>query len=102
LHAVAVDPESELGRIAPQRLMVNSLHHQAIKDLAPGLRTTALSPDGIVEAVESPDGLVVAVQSHPEELIAEQSWARDLFARFVARSSERTNRGSLRPGAPAE
>ena len=102
LHAVAVDPQSELGRIAPQGLMVNSLHHQAIKDLAPGLRTTALSPDGIVEAVESPDGLVVAVQSHPEELIAEQSWARDLFARIVARSSERTNGGSLRPGVPPE
>jgi putative glutamine amidotransferase len=86
-HAVAVDPDSELGRIAPLNLMVNSLHHQAIKDLAPGLRTTAVSPDGIVEAVESPDGLVVAVQSHPEELVADQSWARDLFARFVERSA---------------
>jgi putative glutamine amidotransferase len=89
-HAVAVDPESELGRVAPQHLMVNSLHHQAIKDLAPGLRTTAVSPDGIVEAVESLDGLVVAVQSHPEELIADHSWARDLFARFVERSAGRT------------
>lgn len=86
-HAVDIDPDSELGRVAPQRLMVNSLHHQAVKDLAPGLRATAHSLDGIVEALESTDGLVVAVQSHPEELVGSQSWARDLFTRFVQRSA---------------
>jgi putative glutamine amidotransferase len=45
--------------------MVNSMHHQAVGDLAPGLRATAHSPDGIIEALESMDGLVVAVQCHP-------------------------------------
>jgi putative glutamine amidotransferase len=88
-HGVEVDPDSELGRIAPRSLMVNSLHHQAVAALAPALRATAFSPDGIVEAVESSDGLVVAVQSHPEELVASQPWARALFARFVARSAAR-------------
>lgn len=88
-HPVDVDPDSELGRVAPARLMVNSLHHQAVRDLAPGLRATAHSPDGIIEALESDDGLVVAVQSHPEELVGSQSWARDLFRRFVERSAAR-------------
>jgi putative glutamine amidotransferase len=91
-HLVAVDPESELGQVAPPQLMVNSLHHQAVKDLAPGLRATAHSPDGIVEGLESPDGMVVAVQSHPEELIAGEPWARALFAQFVERSAGRTRR----------
>jgi putative glutamine amidotransferase len=90
-HAVAVDPESQFGRVAPQHLMVNSLHHQAVNDLAPGLRPTAHSPDGIVEALESADGMIVAVQSHPEELIADEAWARALFAQFVERSSARTH-----------
>lgn len=89
-HAVEVDPDSELGQVAPAALMVNSLHHQAVKDLAPGLLATAHSPDGVIEALESSDGLLVAVQSHPEELVASQSWARELFTRFVQRSAART------------
>jgi putative glutamine amidotransferase len=88
-HAVDVDPDSEFGQVAPARLMVNSLHHQAVRDLAPGLRATAHSPDGVIEALESTDGLVVAVQSHPEELVSSQSWARALFRRFVERSAAR-------------
>ena len=67
--------------------MVNSLHHQAIKDLAPALRATAHSPDDIIEAVESTDGNIVAVQAHPEELVEYHSWARELFERFVQRSA---------------
>jgi len=88
-HAVDVDPNSELGQVAKSPLMVNSLHHQAVRELAPGLRATAHSPDGIIEALESDDGLVVAVQSHPEELVGNQSWARALFTRFVERSAAR-------------
>ncbi len=85
-HAIEVDPASDLGQVAPPTLMVNSLHHQAVKDLAPGLRATAYSPDHVIEAMESADGLIVAVQCHPEELVDER-WARGLFARFVARSA---------------
>lgn len=94
-HVIAVDPESELGQVAPSELMVNSLHHQAVGDLAPGLRATAHSPDGIVEALESPDGMVVAVQSHPEELIGDEEWARALFAQFVERIAGHARRPVL-------
>jgi len=93
-HAVEVEADSELGRVAPRTLMVNSLHHQAIKDLAPALRVTAHSPDDIIEAVESTDGTIVAVQAHPEELIDYHSWARDLFERFVQRSAARARNSS--------
>lgn len=61
---------------------VNSFHHQGVKELAPGLRASAFSPDGLVEAFESEDGRILALQCHPEEMTA-LDWARDLFAEFV-------------------
>jgi len=89
-HSVEVDPASELGRSAGRpTIEVNSLHHQAVKSLAPGLHTTARGDDGTVEGVESDDGLIVAVQCHPEELAGELAWARSLFERFVRRARAR-------------
>ncbi|TMF31119.1 MAG: gamma-glutamyl-gamma-aminobutyrate hydrolase family protein [Chloroflexi bacterium] len=86
-HAIEVDPRSELGRAAgDKKIRVNSLHHQAIDKLAPGLVQTASGDDGTVEAIETADGLIVAVQCHPEELAAELPWAHKLFERFVERA----------------
>lgn len=46
---------------------VNSYHHQAVKEIAPGLRVAGLSEDGLVEAVELPGkSFVLGVQWHPE------------------------------------
>jgi putative glutamine amidotransferase len=93
-HGIDIDPDSELaGVVSESPVMVNSLHHQAVKDLAPGLRATARSSDGVVEAVESADGMVLAVQCHPEELVNQQSWARSLFQRFVTRTAARAQNG---------
>ena len=89
-HAIEVDPRSELGRAAGEdKIRVNSLHHQAIGTLAPGLVQTARGDDGTVEAVETSDGLIVAVQCHPEELSSDLPWARKLFERFVDRARRR-------------
>lgn len=89
-HTIDVDPGSELGRaVGDQRIRVNSLHHQAIDKLAPGLVQTATGDDGTVEAVETDDGLIVAVQCHPEELTGDLPWARRLFERFVDRARSR-------------
>ncbi|HEV2036077.1 MAG TPA: gamma-glutamyl-gamma-aminobutyrate hydrolase family protein [Candidatus Dormibacteraeota bacterium] len=86
-HTIEVDPESELGRAAGETsIRVNSLHHQAVRSLAPGLHQTAHGQDGTVEGLESDDGLIVAVQCHPEELTGDLPWARSLFERFVARA----------------
>jgi putative glutamine amidotransferase len=83
-HPVDVDRTSWLADTTRARsLQVNSLHHQAVRRVARGLRVTATSPDGIIEGLESPDGRVVAVQSHPEELGGEV-WARRFFRGFVA------------------
>jgi putative glutamine amidotransferase len=89
-HTIEVDPASELGRAAGEhKIRVNSLHHQAIRELAPGLQQTARGEDGTVEGVESDDGLIVAVQCHPEELTVDLPWARSLFERFVSRARAR-------------
>jgi putative glutamine amidotransferase len=89
-HTIEVDPASELGRAAGEhKIRVNSLHHQAVKKLGPGLHQTARGDDGTVEGVESDDGLIVAVQCHPEELTTDLPWARNLFERFVVHARTR-------------
>lgn len=83
-HPVRVEEGSRLAQIFNDPLPgVNSLHHQGIKDLAPGLEASAHAPDGLVEAVElrgHPFGL--AVQWHPEWLVEHES-ARRLFQAFI-------------------
>ena len=50
-----------------QTLAVNSFHHQAVSDPGPHLQVSALSPDGIIEAVESSEHkALLGVQWHPE------------------------------------
>lgn len=68
--------------------LVNSFHHEAVKDLAEGFAVSAVSvPDDVVEAIELPgDRFVVGVQWHPEELTAREE-ARQLFKNFVAAAS---------------
>jgi putative glutamine amidotransferase len=83
-HAVKVDPDSRLadilGTTEPE---VNSLHHQGVRDLAPGLRATAYAPDGLIEAFEMPDHpFGLAVQWHPEWLL-DHAPMRALFRAFV-------------------
>lgn len=92
-HAIEVVPGSRTeAALGATELAVNSMHHQAIDKLAPGLRVTARSPDGLVEAVES-DGdewWVLGVQWHPEELNSTpEPWDRGLFAAFSARCRPR-------------
>jgi putative glutamine amidotransferase len=83
-HQIEVTPGSHLWEaLGADRLDVNSHHHQAVRQVAPGLRVTALSPrDGIIEGLEFEDGLVLTVQCHPEEMTA-HAWSRRLFSAFV-------------------
>jgi len=87
-HHIEVDPGSLLHAIAGTAVVdVNSMHHQAVRDLGRDLVVTARAHDGLIEAVEHPGRrFVVGVQCHPEELYLEREWARRLFADFVAAS----------------
>lgn len=89
-HPIEIRPRSRLHRIVGAgRVEVNSSHHQAVRDVAPGLQVTATSPaDGVIEGLETPDGLVLTVQCHPELLTATQAWARALFRDFVVTAAD--------------
>ena len=84
-HDIEIRAGTRLHQIlGADRLDVNSFHHQAVRDVAPGLRVSAMSAvDGVIEGLESIDGLILTVQCHPEELTA-HLWARSLFHSFVS------------------
>lgn len=90
-HDVEVAPGSRLAALVGTTRVADciSIHHQAVRDLAPGLVVTARSPDGVIEAVETPpDGpWCVAVQWHPERAAAEEPVQQALFDGFVARAA---------------
>ena len=71
-HGVHIAPGSRLySALATSELDVNSIHHQGIRELAPGLIASAWSGDGLVEGIESGDGgWLLGVQWHPEDLAA--------------------------------
>lgn len=85
-HGLRLAPDSHLGRLlGSEEFPINSLHHQSIKTLAPGLVAVGWAPDGVVEAVEGANGhFLVGVQCHPEALQgqADPRW-QALFRRFV-------------------
>ena len=85
VHRVDIIKESSLyALLKVSSLLVNSYHHQAIKDLAYGLRAMAVSEDGLVEAVEIPEkSFVWAVQWHPEFSYKVDSSSVAIFNEFI-------------------
>ena len=67
-HSVTVLKSSVLYALyKEERLMVNSFHHQAVKEAGDRFRVTALSPDGVIECIESSEFKpIMGVQWHPE------------------------------------
>lgn len=91
LHPVTLEQGSKLAEILGEsELVVNSLHHQAVKDLGEGLRIVARSADGIVEATEStdPNRFLIGIQWHPEKLVATDEVQARLLKAFVEAARE--------------
>lgn len=82
VHPVVLEPDSRLSQVLLATVVgVNSLHHQALRELGHGLRAVGRSPDGLVEAIEMPGRrFVLGLQCHPEELSATEPWAARLFS----------------------
>jgi putative glutamine amidotransferase len=84
-HGLSVVPGSLMERVyGDGEIRVNSLHHMAVDEVAPGFVVTARCPDGVIEAIESEieDWLALGTQFHPE---AESASALDLriFEEFI-------------------
>lgn len=68
-HQIYLKENTRLAKIFGEAALVNSAHHQAIKDLGVGLTVSGVSPDGLIEAVEGEAGFILGVQWHPERLL---------------------------------
>ena len=84
-HTVNIEPQTHLasavGETTPK---VNSMHHQALRDVATRLVAVATATDGVIEGVEMPDArFFVGVQWHPEEMTDDSEPMRHLFETFV-------------------
>lgn len=84
-HTVGIEPGSKLAQTLGRReATVNSLHHQGIRDLAPGLVAAAHAPDGLIESVEAVGHpYALGVQWHPENLIHDDPVMLSLFRGLV-------------------
>ncbi|MEY8354466.1 gamma-glutamyl-gamma-aminobutyrate hydrolase family protein [Lachnospiraceae bacterium 54-53] len=84
-HTVSLAEDSLLARISGcSSLKVNSMHHQAVKDLGRGLTATGYSPDRLVESLEMPGyPFFIGVQWHPEYLWEKNEEAFRLFQTFA-------------------
>jgi len=86
-HSVSIlSGDSIMGTVFKKSVIrTNSFHHQSVKQLGQGLRLTAQTADGIVEAFEGTDSAwyVHAVQFHPEAMGEKYPEFRGLFNDFI-------------------
>ena len=92
-HEVWIDKDTLLAKLMRERLSdtdacdVNSRHHQAVRQLAPGLIVSATAPDGVIEAIDDPNAkFCLGVQWHPENFFRTGEF-RPLFEGFLQASS---------------
>lgn len=84
-HEVQVRPGTKLAHLlGVECTLVNSLHHQGIRQLGQGLVAAAAAPDGLIEAIELPNHpFALGVQWHPENLVHDDHKMRYLFTGLV-------------------
>ncbi|MGQ9825863.1 MAG: gamma-glutamyl-gamma-aminobutyrate hydrolase family protein [Desulfotomaculales bacterium] len=87
-HSIEIQEGTLLQSILQEKtIRVNSFHHQAVRDPAPGFIVSALAKDGVVEAIESPSRrFVLGVQCHPEGMWEKDRRFLKLFTALVEAS----------------
>jgi putative glutamine amidotransferase len=84
-HPVQIEPGTRLSELIElPAIEVNTIHHQAAKDLGEGLVISARAPDGVIEGAELVSGQLwfVGVQWHPELMLGRPG-GQDLFEAVV-------------------
>jgi putative glutamine amidotransferase len=90
-HVVALAPDSRVAAIVgTAHLATNSVHHQALREVAAGLRVVGRTDDGVIEAVEAtfPHPFFVGVQWHPERTVAADAPSRAMFDALLAAAAD--------------
>lgn len=89
IHNVETQKGSFINSVLGEKVMVNSIHHQMIKEVSPEFNVTAWSKDGVIEAIEKKDGsFVVGIQWHPEILSKNDKDMQNIFNVFVNKASK--------------
>ena len=86
-HTVSLTPGTPLADLfaGQSEIAVNSYHHQAVREPAPGLEVMATAPDGVIEAIWRPTSRFLwAVQWHPEFLYRVDPRSQAIFDSFVS------------------
>ena len=103
-HEVVFEPGSKLAAIlGTQRVAVNSLHRQAIRDLAPGLIAEAFADDGTIEAVRvaGAGAFALGVQWHPDYWAGTDAPSRAIFTAFRNAAAQTMARRAGNQSLPA-
>lgn len=89
-HFIKIEKTTMLCNILKtNKIIVNSTHHQALKNIAEGFIVSARSEDGIIEAIESREHrFVLGVQCHPEDMYKESKLFLDLFKKLIQEASQ--------------
>lgn len=86
-HTARIEPGSQLAHLAgSSEIVVNSSHHQSIREPGRSLRIAARAPDGVIEAVEwtGDSNWVMGVQWHPERMGGADAVAQSLFRGLIS------------------
>lgn len=90
-HTADLVPGTLLARLSglPEggTLSVNTYHHQAVAQPAPGFTAAAHAPDGVIEAVEDEKRRILGIQWHPENLAAQRPEAEAIFRWLVTEAA---------------
>jgi putative glutamine amidotransferase len=90
LHKITLDAHSAVYKIVGEKNgVISSGHHQCVSDIGSGLKVTAMSPDGVIEALEKKnnDGrsFFLTIQWHPERTIDKMSFfSANIKKHFIA------------------
>ena len=89
-HEVRIEEGTKLSSIlGVDRISVNSMHHQGVRDISPDLIASAYDDTGLVEAIEAPAlSFMLGVQWHPEFFAGEGGAMLPMLSRLVAEADK--------------
>jgi putative glutamine amidotransferase len=92
VHEVRIDSDGLLASVFPEKkTLVNSVHHQGIKKLAPDLLPVAWANDGLIESIQYKniaEHFILGVQWHPESLSQQYPESLTLFQMLIEQAKK--------------
>lgn len=88
-HKIKTKPKSIIGSLLGNEALVNSFHHQCIKEPGKGLEVTATASDGVIEGVEMKNKkFAVGVQWHPEGMVERDEHMLGIFKELINKANK--------------